>query len=117
MIPCPTCGENLLHCKCPTKNVDLQLADALQESNTGYKPSVPPFMSPENTSPNKMQRPKEPVRATTYQTVAQGPCPCCGHPKADLRFCYNPYGDDDLICTDCAKAQDDSFNEHSGNNR
>lgn len=51
------------------------------------------------------------LRATTYQVVAKGDCPCCENAGVELRFCYNPYGDDQLMCVPCAERQDESERE------
>ena len=47
-----------------------------------------------------------PLRAKTYGVVARGQCPACLRHPQDLRFCYNPHGDDQLLCEPCAERSD-----------
>lgn len=58
-----------------------------------------------------------PIRATSYSTiVANGTCPRCRRAEG-LYFCYNPLGDDDLLCSACAEAQVNYYAQHGDNNR
>jgi hypothetical protein len=54
-----------------------------------------------------------PLRAKTYLSIATGDCPSCGGSKLDLRFCYNPYGDDVIICMECANKADELLEDDS----
>jgi len=53
-----------------------------------------------------------PLRAITYQPVAMGTCPACELPDVPIRFVFNPYGPDDLLCVPCGDARDAEFAEH-----
>lgn len=50
------------------------------------------------------------IRAKTYNVVAVGECKSCNR-TCDLRFVYNPYGDDYLLCNDCGDIADNQLNE------
>lgn len=112
---CPTCGESVFYCPCPKTVKELEQADKSSERYTGYSPSTQIPTSLETVS-DVSKFNEKPIRAKSYGVVATGPCPTCHTPSTELRFCYNPYGSDVLICTDCADAQDSYFAEHSGNN-
>lgn len=57
------------------------------------------------------------LRALTYQVVARGDCDCCKEPNVMLRFVFNPYGDDQLMCEKCGKKADEDLLEHAHNDR
>jgi hypothetical protein len=55
-----------------------------------------------------------PLRAMRYLPVAVGQCPAClRHPQI-LRFSFNPYGDDQLLCVPCADRADRAMAEDAG---
>lgn len=51
------------------------------------------------------------LRAKTYETVARGDCPHCGDTAVDLRFVYNPYDDDMLVCLACGELHDQAYHD------
>lgn len=53
-----------------------------------------------------------PLRATTYQPVARGTCPHCDRPDVNIRFVFNPYDADQLMCVDCGDRADEEMLEH-----
>lgn len=42
-----------------------------------------------------------PLRAKTYQPVAVGTCPFCKAVDVELRFVFDPYGRDQIMCVAC----------------
>lgn len=49
------------------------------------------------------------LRAKTYTSVAVGQCPLCKTPQLNIRFVYNPYGDDFLACLSCGDHCDNQY--------
>jgi len=49
------------------------------------------------------------IRATTYNTVAHGPCPICEYGPQPLRFVFcGPSVSDQLMCHECAEGANES---------
>lgn len=56
------------------------------------------------------------LTASTYSPVAVGECPACGH-KGQLRFAWQPFGPDLLLCVECAERCDAETREHAHDDR
>ena len=50
-------------------------------------------------------------RASTYEIIATGSCINCRESSRPLRFLFNPFGDDFLLCFNCADRMDEILND------
>lgn len=127
---CPNCGQNINYCKCPTPGKTLQAKEGEAPRVTSLDlPKIQEHVETTERRPEGCHRvtldqmafmplaPAKPIRANTYQPIAKGTCPRCREDKDPIRFCFNPHGDDDLVCTVCGDAQDAFFAEQGSNNQ